>query len=178
MSFDVRFSSSWYQRGVSRLEAGFDFRLSCIRGVEAGGSAPVSKEYGKSQPVTAHCARFFPSRVVQSSLELSTKPTLSPMWQRQFPFAPAAYGSEELELELVQSHMAQKPVLRGKVAQRKSLSTRGLGPFASPPLPLCRIQLILLLALPLGLIMTPRFADLGLWPLGAQPSLNPLPPPL
>ena len=33
----------------------FDFRLSDIKGVEARGSAPISKEYGKSQPLCALC---------------------------------------------------------------------------------------------------------------------------
>jgi len=31
----------------------FDFRLGGIRGAEAGGSAPVSKECGKNQPLRA-----------------------------------------------------------------------------------------------------------------------------
>ena len=32
-----------------------DFRLNGIKGVKAGGSAPVSKEHGKSQPLRALC---------------------------------------------------------------------------------------------------------------------------
>ena len=39
-----------------RAELGqFDFRLSGIKGVEARGSTPVSKECGKSQPLRALC---------------------------------------------------------------------------------------------------------------------------
>ena len=34
---------------------GFDFRLSGIKGVGVSGSAPVSKEHGKSQPLCAIC---------------------------------------------------------------------------------------------------------------------------
>ena len=48
-------------------------RLSGIKGVEAGGSAPVSMEYGKSQPLRA---LFF------LSLALSTKPTPPPRWRK------------------------------------------------------------------------------------------------
>ena len=33
----------------------FDFRLSGIKGVQARGSAPGSKEYGKYQPLRALC---------------------------------------------------------------------------------------------------------------------------
>ena len=43
---------SW--RGLD-FTAAFDFRLSGIKGVEAGSSAPVSKEYGKFQPLCALC---------------------------------------------------------------------------------------------------------------------------
>jgi len=47
---------------------GFDLRLSGIRGVQARGIAPVSKEYGKFQPLRAFVV----------SVALSTKPTPPP----------------------------------------------------------------------------------------------------
>jgi len=42
----------WTSQMSSRI-FGFRLSLSGIKGVEAGGSAPVSKEYGKSQPLRA-----------------------------------------------------------------------------------------------------------------------------
>ena len=41
----------------------FDFRLSDIKGVEARGSAPDSKEYGKSQPL---CFSLSPSLAISA----------------------------------------------------------------------------------------------------------------
>jgi len=88
------------------------------KGVQARGIAPVSKEYGKSQPTAR--ALFF-------SLALSTK-------RLSLKCGSACFYLHQL-----------------RMVQRKSVITRGLGPFASPPLPLCRISLILLPAIPSSL---------------------------
>ena len=56
-------SASPAPRRVSRI---FDFRLSGIKGVEVSGSAPVSKECGKFQPLRALClslSRYRPNRL-------------------------------------------------------------------------------------------------------------------
>jgi len=45
-----------------------DFRLRGIKGVEAGGSAPVSKEHGITQPLRALCLSL--SRYRQNRLPL------------------------------------------------------------------------------------------------------------
>jgi len=43
------------EAGPAAVRRVFDFRFNGIKGVQAGGIAPVSKEYGKSQPLRALC---------------------------------------------------------------------------------------------------------------------------
>jgi len=136
----------WYAENGSCTGALLAFRAYGDKPVFARCFRPAVRPGVKLQPPFQRIRSISTTaRALFFSRALSTKPTPPPMWQSLLPLALAAYCSKE-ECEF---------------------SGTLVGPFAPPPLPLCRIPLMLLPAILLGLGHAPQFAGLGLWPLGA-----------